>query len=209
MESESALYIHATYPYLTPMAKIDAIIFDLDGTLTEPILDFDLIRREIGLEKGPVWEAIVAMAPDARRSAEEILLRHELDAAARCVLQANTRQLLDELQKRTIPVAILTRNCRASWELVRDRFGLAVEHVYAREDGPMKPDPTAVVDLARRLGAELSRTLVVGDYLFDIQAGKNAGTLTALLVNHGPIPDYAHLADHVIRDLLDILAILD
>jgi len=173
-----------------------------------PILDFDLIRREIGLEKGPVWEAIVAMEPQARQAAEEILLRHELDSARRCVLQPNTLKLLDELTKRSVPVAILTRNCRASWDLVRTRFGLSVDHVFAREDGPMKPDPAAVFELARRMGVALERILVVGDYLFDIQAGKNAGTMTALLVNQGPIPEYASIADYVIQDLLEILLLL-
>ena len=71
------------------MAKIYAIIFDLDGTLTRPILDFDAIRREIGIEKGPVWESILQMSPKTRKAAEEILLRHEMDAANNCVLQPN------------------------------------------------------------------------------------------------------------------------
>jgi len=29
-----------------------AVIFDLDGTLTEPLLDFDAMRAEIGLAPG-------------------------------------------------------------------------------------------------------------------------------------------------------------
>ncbi len=190
------------------MSEIDAIIFDLDGTLTVPILDFDLIRREIGIEKGPVWEAIVEMPADRRRMAEEILLKHELEAARICDLQPNTQKLLCELQNRNIGIAVLTRNCRASWEIVRDRFNLRIPHVYAREDGPMKPDPTAVIELARKLKTDPGRILVVGDYLFDIQAGKNAGTLAALLVNHSPVPDYAGIADYVISDLLEILNIL-
>ncbi len=191
------------------MPEIDTIIFDLDGTLTVPILDFDLIRREIGIEKGPVWEAILGMSPGRRKTAEDILLKHEIDAARRSELQPNAQKLLLKLEKRDIGVAVLTRNCRASWDIVRDRFDLPIQHVYAREDGPMKPDPTAVIELAQELNSDLTRTLVVGDYLFDIQAGKNAGTFTALLVNHSPVPDYAHIADYVIRDLLEILDILD
>jgi HAD superfamily hydrolase (TIGR01509 family) len=194
---------------ITQMPTIDAIIFDLDGTLTEPILDFDRIRREIGLDRGPVWEAIVAMPPAERQRAEDILLEHELHAARICRLQPNALNLLSALQKRGLGLAILTRNCRASWEIVRDRFNLAVEQIYAREDGPMKPDPTAVVYLARTLNVELSRTLVVGDYLFDIQAGKAAGTRTALLVNHGTVPEYAAIADYVIHDLMEILDLID
>ncbi|MFA5864749.1 MAG: HAD family hydrolase [Phycisphaerae bacterium] len=191
------------------MSKIDAIIFDLDGTLTEPILDFDQIRSQIGIERGPVWETILQMSPEARQKAESVLLEHELYAARNCKLQPHTLELLGELRNRSMGLAILTRNCRASWEIVRDRFNLGIQQVYAREDGPVKPDPTAVIELARQMNVELGRTLVVGDYLFDIQAGKNAGTLTALLVNHGLVPDYSHIADYVIHDLLEILAVID
>jgi HAD superfamily hydrolase (TIGR01549 family) len=191
------------------MPEIDAIIFDLDGTLTVPILDFDLIRREIGVERGPVWEAILEMPPERRRTAEDILLRHELAAARICELQPNAKRLLAELENRAIGIAILTRNCRASWEIVRDRFNLHISQVYAREDGPMKPDPTAVIELAGKLNADLHRTLVVGDYLFDIQAGKNAGTLAALLVNHASVPEYAAIADYVIHDLMELVGIVD
>ena len=43
--------------------RIQAVIFDLDGTLTEPFLDFDLIRREIGLtpDDGGILEAMDKM----------------------------------------------------------------------------------------------------------------------------------------------------
>ena len=33
---------------MTVMPSPRAVIFDLDGTLTEPVLDFDAIRAEIG-----------------------------------------------------------------------------------------------------------------------------------------------------------------
>ena len=37
---------------------IRAVIFDLDGTITQPFFDFDAIREEMGLNKdsGPVLE---------------------------------------------------------------------------------------------------------------------------------------------------------
>ncbi len=44
---------------------IRAVIFDLDGTITQPFFDFDAIRAEMGLtrEDGPVWEAMQRMSP--------------------------------------------------------------------------------------------------------------------------------------------------
>jgi len=39
---------------------IKAVIFDLDGTITQPYFDFDAIREEIGLprDSGPILEII-------------------------------------------------------------------------------------------------------------------------------------------------------
>ena len=51
--------------------SIKAVIFDLDGTITQSLLDFDAIREEMGLGKnsGPVWEAMEKMTPQQRHRA--------------------------------------------------------------------------------------------------------------------------------------------
>ncbi|MHC4760857.1 MAG: HAD family hydrolase [Planctomycetota bacterium] len=45
--------------------RVNAVIFDLDGTLTEPVLDFDTIRSEMDLppESTDILAAIEAMPP--------------------------------------------------------------------------------------------------------------------------------------------------
>jgi HAD superfamily hydrolase (TIGR01549 family) len=182
----------------------------MDGTLTVPYLDFNAIRCEIGIAPAqPVWETIVAMSPEDRRRAEAILLRHELESSLKCDLQPGAKELFAELERRRMPVAILTRNCRASWETLRERFNFPFDRVYAREDGPMKPDPISVITLAREMNVPLPKILCVGDYLFDIQAGRAAGTQTALLVNHGKVPSFADQADYVIHSLMEIPTIID
>ena len=47
-----------------------AVIFDLDGTLTEPVLDFDAMRAEIGLPEGvPILEHIDGLTAAKRAHA--------------------------------------------------------------------------------------------------------------------------------------------
>ncbi len=76
-----------------PVHNFDCIIFDMDGTLTEAVLDFAAIRTEIGIAEGlGLLESINGMEPLARAAAHEILLRHEL-AAARMVGLAEGRIL--------------------------------------------------------------------------------------------------------------------
>ena len=115
-----------------------AVIFDLDGTLTVGNLDFDGIRAEIGLGEGPILEALQHMAPPQRAAAEAILNRHERQAAETARLQEGAAETVAELRKRNLPVGILTRNARPWAQRVLDRFGIEVDGLRTREDGVIK-----------------------------------------------------------------------
>ena len=62
----------------------------------------------------------------------------------------------------------------------------------------------------KELGCQPSASWMVGDHLFDIRSGREAGCTTVLLLHADrPTPDYADQADHVINrlpELLDLLA---
>ena len=94
---------------------IKAVIFDLDGTITSPFFDFDLIRKEMGFKKnsGPVWEQMLETSPEKRKSAEKILNRHEKLAIENSVLNEGVAETLDTLKKQGIFSAVLTRNTKS------------------------------------------------------------------------------------------------
>jgi phosphoglycolate phosphatase-like HAD superfamily hydrolase len=179
-----------------------AVIFDMDGTLTEPLLDFDAIRAEIGLQPGlPILEQLAAGDEALRARGEEIMRRHERDAIASATLADGCVELLDRLCAAGVPCAILTRNVREVVESFVRKFDLGaafahgggprpVSHdesapliiaAYTREDGPPKPAPDGVLHLCRAMHVAPADTLVVGDYTFDIVAGRAAGCRTALV----------------------------
>jgi HAD superfamily hydrolase (TIGR01509 family) len=164
-----------------------AVIFDLDGTLTEPLLDFDAMRDEIGLPPGPILEQLAHTDAATRARADEILRRHEREAIARATLADGCAELLAALAARGIPAAILTRNVREVVETFARMFGFAFAGVYTREDGPHKPAPDGVLALCGIMGVAPADALVVGDYKFDILAGRAAGCATALVLGaHRP-----------------------
>jgi HAD superfamily hydrolase (TIGR01509 family) len=186
-----------------------AVIFDLDGTLTQPLLDFDAMRAEIGLPPGPILEQL-AHADDATRArADEILRRHEREAIASATLADGCAELLAHLQEREIPASILTRNVREVVDTFSRTFGFTFAGVYTREDGPHKPSPAGVFALCARMGVAPAQTLVVGDYKFDILAGRDAGCPTALVLGaHRPtaaeLPDWGP-PDVVVASLRELL----
>jgi len=189
---------------------MDAGIFDLDGTLTSLEVCFDGLRQTLNLPaKTAVWEAIVTMPADERRRAEAILEEVEISGARRCTLMPNAREMLATLAKWQIPTAVLTRNCRQAMELALSRNGLHFVATVARGDAEMKPHPDGVEKLARQLGVAPKRCLVVGDFVFDIDAGRNAGAATALYwPREKPLPTFADRADHLIHDLLAVCDIV-
>ena len=191
------------------MTNVDAVIFDLDGTLTSLEVDFAELRHNLGFETGPVWESILAMPEDERRRAEHILMETELAGAHACTVLPGARELLAELARRNMPSGILTRNCRQAAEIALARHGLKCQAIFAREDGPMKPDPAGVIALARQFRVQPSETILVGDYVFDIEAGNNAGATTVLYCVTEKAKQYQSVADYVISDLSELTIIID
>src|SRR5688500_9147033 len=91
-----------------------AIFFDMDGTLTAPMLDFPRIKREMGIGARPILEALAEMSANHRAVAEAVLLRHEQQAAMESTLNDGCAELLTWLRERSIPTALVTRNSRLS-----------------------------------------------------------------------------------------------
>jgi len=159
------------------------VIFDLDGTLLAPALDFHAIRAEIGLPPVvPILETMLALESDARRRAFAILDRHEAEAAARSALMPGAKELLASLRRRGLKLAVLTRNSRVSVDAACRRHALEFDAISTRETHRPKPDPDGVCGLMKMFGAAAGETAVVGDYRFDIEAGASAGVRTIALV---------------------------
>ncbi|MGB0715700.1 MAG: HAD family hydrolase [Phycisphaerae bacterium] len=187
---------------------VEAVIFDFDGTLTVPVLDFDVIREEIGLEPGPILEALEHKDDAFRQHAFSIIENHERRAAEEAELQDSALRVLDAITASGIPTAILTRNARAHVSSVMEKFGVEVAELRAREDCAIKPAPDGILSICESLSVDPGRTWMIGDYKYDIQAGNRAGSTTALLTTEEPLPDYAAEADHVIPDLPSLLPLL-
>lgn len=190
---------------------IKAVIFDLDGTITKPFFDFDAIRAEMGLtrEDGPVLEAMAKMTPQKRAKTQKILDYHEQKAVDESQLNDGAKQTLDWLRKEGIKIGILTRNKAVNAMAIAEKHELEFDSIVDREDGPVKPDGFGVLELCRRFKVAPEQTLMVGDYLFDIQCGKQAGAIAVLLANHPQADEFADLADYRIDRIDEILKIIE
>lgn len=189
--------------------SVKAVIFDLDGTITEPCLDFNLIRQHIGLDAdaGPILEAMEKMSSPARVKAEEVLYRHEQKAIEQSSLNDGAKEVLEKLRLGGMHIGVLTRNKRASVMAIAAKHQLRFDAVIGREDGPVKPDAFGIERLCEQFGVTPAETVMVGDYLFDLLCARAAGAIAVLLKNHAEAAGFADHADYVIENLSEVLDI--
>jgi HAD superfamily hydrolase (TIGR01549 family) len=180
----------------------------MDGTLVDSGLDFDQIRAEMGLDKGPILETMATLPIDRQRECEAILDRHERAGAERATLLSGAIEWIERLDGAGIPRAIFTRNSRLIVERTLARCGLEFQTVVSREDAPAKPDPAGIHLCCQQWDVSPTDVLMVGDYLYDIEAGRRARSRTAL-VTHGKDWHFADLAEFRWRDLMEGLAVFD
>jgi len=191
--------------------QIKAVIFDLDGTITQPFFDFDNIREEIGLarDSGPLLESMEKMTSQQRQNAEKILHYYEQKAVTESKLNVNAKQTLSALRSEGINIGILTRNKRENAFAVAKKHELEFDTVIGREDGPVKPDAFGVLRICEQFGVEPEETMLVGDYLFDLLSAKAAGAVAVLLANHGQAEEFVEHADFCVEDISRILEIIN
>jgi len=169
--------------------RVKAVLFDFDGTLTQPgAIDFRKVKQSIGCPPDqPILEFIESIRDESRQAeAHAILHAMELEAARQSLPNGGVDDLLQFLKDQGLPVGILTRNSLQSVEtalrqfsrLSRDDFDIVITR-----DDPLqpKPHPEGVLKAAEAFGVPPETLLLVGDFDFDIEAGRRAGALTVLL----------------------------
>lgn len=184
--------------------KLDAIIFDFDGTLAQLTLDFTLMKRKLAalyeayteerpeLPDTPALEWLNELAEDieayeGREMGLEfhsrgrlIIQATELDAARDSTLLPFTRDLLVDLRQRGIKTGIITRNSTAAVKVVFPDIERCCDVFLPREEvSAVKPDPMHLLTALEKLGVAPEHALMVGDHTMDVETGKRASTRTA------------------------------
>ncbi len=188
-------------------------IFDMDGTLTVAMHDFDAIRAELGLPRGkPILEELARLPEHEAREVFARLDALELELALRARAAAGAVELLEALRSRSARLGILTRNSFANAvETLRacglaDYFDLAC--IVGREAAAPKPDPGGIRRLLDSWRAAPDQAVMVGDYRYDLLAGRAAGIATVYVDTSGAFPfaEHADVSVHSLAELVERLS---
>jgi len=184
-------------------------IFDLDGTLTVSAHDFDHIRRELGLgSETPILEALHAMPESEAAPLWESLNELEFYYAGKASVMQGASELLQKLHDGGRQLAILTRNTMPVVEQTLqaceiDHF-FPLDHILDRDSCIPKPSPDGIKRLLEFWQADAEDTVMVGDYLYDLEAGKGAGVATVHLDTRGNV-DWSEFTDIRVERLGEII----
>jgi phosphoglycolate phosphatase len=208
---------------------IRAILFDFDGTLVEPSIDFDAMKDQVieiaavfGVDVAPwaAWPVLEIMervgqelssngahAANFASCANQAIIRVETKAAERVAPYPGVPAMLRTLYSRGYAVGIVTRNCRAAVEQILARAPLMHQVLLTRDDVQyVKPDPRHLADALDALGMRGEPTLMCGDHPMDIEAGRAIGAVTVGVLRPGVGAEYMADAqpDLVLEQVTDL-----
>jgi len=188
-------------------ANFRGLIFDMDGTLTVPTLDFNAMRSEIGLPDGDLAEEVLKLPAPEQRRAWAIIAEHETEAIQNQTLQKGADVFLEKCRGAGIKLGVVTRNEMRSVDALCARYDLAFDSVVTREFDFIKPHPAPILHILKQWSMRADEVLMIGDYVHDIDCGRSAGTKTCFYQNPGSTY-HGNGADFVVRSIEELSAMV-
>jgi 2-phosphoglycolate phosphatase len=211
---------------------VDAVLFDLDGTLIDSAPDLagaaNDLRAQRGLEALP-YEALRPMVGAGARGMvgvafgvrpgedgfeplrDAFLARYAERMLERTRVFDAVEPVLRTLSAAGVPWGIVTNKITRYAEPVVRGLGLDARAgvlISGDTTAHAKPHPEPLLEAARRLGREAARCVYVGDDLRDMQAGRAAGMAT-LAAGWGYLGQGEHIdawgADAVLKEPAQLL----
>ena len=174
-----------------------AVLFDLDGTLTDTLVDIaDAMNRALRLHGLPEWpvEAYRYLVGNGAKVLSErcVRERQELSAAVRQTYQAyyethnlvqtkpyeGVPEMLQALVDRGRRLAVFSNKPDADTKAVVRHFFPEIPFAVVRgqvEGVPVKPDPTGALAVADEMGLAPGEFLYLGDTAVDMECALAAG----------------------------------
>lgn len=178
------------------MSNVEAVVFDLYGTLIELRVDSKPYAVLAGkfVERGKVLQhSLVSKAVDLKSWAEEIDVKHEAIDVLQSAVQADiasayafddVEKSLENLYANGVKLGLLSNVAtpykKAFFNLGLDRYFSAA--IFSSDIGLKKPDARAFKAVLTALNVEPSKALMVGDgVISDIRGASAIGMKTLLI----------------------------
>lgn len=213
------------------LKNIDAVIFDLDGTLVDSMwmwksIDIEYLQR-FGIE---LPDDLQRMIEGMSFSETAIYFKQRFDLTDslekiksdwnqmawekyrdEVPLKEGVQEFLEYLKNENIPTGIATSNSRELVELIVDRHGIKDYFTSIRtscEVAKGKPSPDIYLLVAKDLDVDPTKCLVFEDVLQGVMAGKSANMKVCAVYDEFSIceqEEKIELADYFVHSIKEVL----
>ncbi|WP_017756392.1 pyrophosphatase PpaX [Calidifontibacillus oryziterrae] len=210
--------------------KVDTLLFDLDGTLIDTN---DLIIESFMHTLGqffspsqfkkedilkfmgpPLYESFHMLNPEKAQEMVEVYRKFNKEKHDELVKEYDTvYETIEYFYEKGYKLGVVTSKTRNTVEmgLKLSRLKQFFEVVITVDDvAHAKPHPESIFLALEQLRSKPEHTIMVGDNHHDIEAGKNAGTLTAGVTWSLKGPDYLkkYNPDFMLEKMSDLIEIV-
>lgn len=207
--------------------RLRGVVFDMDGTLTVPVIDFAAMYRDVlGEEeyisikaKNPsgidILHHIETWEGDRQRRAYQVIAEYEKKGLDSLEIMPGAAELCGLLDTKRLRRGLITRNVKEAVDIFHSRFGLSFHPALSREFRPYKPDPAPLLHICSTWGVEPHEVMMIGDSLKDdVACGSRAGAHTCLLDETGrysslEYADVEHKPDFMVSSLTQVHSLLE
>ena len=210
--------------------KIKAFIMDIDGTLLSSrdahlhawkraIREYGIIKSEAEIvahfgKPTPIISAALAETND-HQVAEDIAVQkteYFIAEIAHIRLYKDVKTILNTIHAAGIPIVFASSNYNRVIEEMYRTFEwdkISVGYVGIDDIKHSKPDPEMIVKALKKANVAAADAVMIGDSVYDIQAGKAAGTKTiAVCTKHGEVDFQQLQPDLILNAFWDLLPLL-
>ncbi len=215
------------------MRKKDTVLLDFDGTIMDTnrviinswqhtFMHYTGEKRSeeeiIATFGEPLEKTLKKVLPDVPvgESIEVYRSYHRDNFGEMIKLFPGVKDMLEELKKRGYKTGLVTSRLAFTTRQGVEKYGIGpyIDAMVTADDTEKhKPDPEPIMMMLEKLGSAASRSVMVGDTMFDMECAKNAG-VTSVLVGWALAPTKEELEgpagpDHIIGEAGELISLLE